>query len=79
MKFIKYTLAMLFMGALTYDAGAYVPPDRAKPKMDEKVITGHVGLLESIHMIASGLGWDLDEAVELPPEPMTSSFSFRLS
>lgn len=39
-------------------------------KMEEKMITGHVGLLESIHMIASGLGWDLDEAVELPPEPM---------
>lgn len=39
-------------------------------KMEEKEITGHVGLLESIYMIASGLGWELDEAVELPPEPV---------
>jgi len=39
-------------------------------KIEEKEITGHVGLLESMHMIASGLGWDLDEAVELPPQPV---------
>ncbi len=39
-------------------------------KMEEKVITGHVGLLESIHMVASGLGWGLDEAIERPPEPV---------
>jgi len=39
-------------------------------KMEEKEITGHVGLLESIYMIASGLGWDLDEAVERPPSPV---------
>ncbi len=41
-----------------------------KEKIENKIITGHVGLLESIHMIASGLGWELDEAVELPPEPV---------
>lgn len=39
-------------------------------KMEEKEITGHVGLLESIYMIASGLGWELDEAVELTPMPV---------
>jgi 4-hydroxy-tetrahydrodipicolinate reductase len=39
-------------------------------KMEEKEITGHVGLLESIYMIAAGLGWELDEAIELPPEPV---------
>jgi len=39
-------------------------------KIENKVITGHVGLLESIHMIADGLGWELEEAVELPPEPV---------
>jgi hypothetical protein len=40
-----------------------------RDKIDNKVITGHVGLLESIYMIAEGLGWELDEAVELPPQP----------
>ncbi len=33
-------------------------------------ITGHVGLLESINMIASGLNWELEESIELPPEPI---------
>lgn len=41
-----------------------------RKKIDNKIITGHVGLLESIHMIADGLGWLLEEAVELPPEPV---------
>jgi 4-hydroxy-tetrahydrodipicolinate reductase len=41
-----------------------------RDKIDNKLITGHVGLLESIRMIANGLGWNLDEAVELPPEPV---------
>lgn len=41
-------------------------------KIENKSITGHVGLLESIHMIAAGLGWNLDEATELPPEPVIS-------
>jgi 4-hydroxy-tetrahydrodipicolinate reductase len=41
-----------------------------REKIDNKIITGHVGLLESINMIAGGLGWQLDEAVELPPEPV---------
>lgn len=41
-----------------------------RDKIDHKMITGHVGLLESINMIADGLGWKLDETVELPPEPV---------
>ncbi|MFP4083265.1 MAG: dihydrodipicolinate reductase [Candidatus Aminicenantes bacterium] len=41
-----------------------------RQKIENKEITGHVGLLESIHMIAAGLEWELDEAVELPPEPV---------
>ncbi len=44
--------------------------DVFRTKIDNKIITGHVGLLESINMIADGLGWSLDEAVELPPEPV---------
>jgi 4-hydroxy-tetrahydrodipicolinate reductase len=41
-----------------------------KEKIEKGIITGHVGLLESMHMIASGLHWTLDEAVELPPVPV---------
>lgn len=41
-----------------------------REQIDKGIITGHVGLLESINMIASGLDWCLDEAVELPPEPV---------
>jgi len=44
--------------------------DEFRERIDSKVITGHVGLLESVNMIASGLGWNLDQAVELSPEPV---------
>ncbi len=33
-------------------------------------MTGHVGLVESICMIASSLGWKLSDIVELPPKPV---------
>ena len=46
-------------------------------KINNKVITGHVGLLESIYMIAEGLGWKLEEAVELPPEPVIADKDIR--
>ncbi len=48
--------------------GTTMTPEEFRRKIADGVITGHVGLLESINMIASGLGWELDEAVELPPE-----------
>ena len=41
-----------------------------REKIESGEITGHVGLLESIYAIADGLGWKLDEAVELPPQPV---------
>jgi 4-hydroxy-tetrahydrodipicolinate reductase len=41
-------------------------------KIENKVITGHVGLLESMDMIAAGLGWELDKTEELPPQPVTA-------
>jgi 4-hydroxy-tetrahydrodipicolinate reductase len=50
--------------------GTGMTQDEFKEKIENKIITGHVGLLESINMIASGLGWELDDAVELPPEPV---------
>ncbi len=36
--------------------------------IEKRKITGHVGLVESIAMIADALGWRLDEINELPPE-----------
>jgi hypothetical protein len=50
--------------------GTSMTPEEFKTKIEDQVITGHVGLLESINMIAAGLGWELDRAVELPPEPV---------
>ena len=34
------------------------------------IISGHVGLLESMYTIANGLGWILDDAVEQIPKPV---------
>lgn len=48
--------------------GTSMTPDEFRQKIEDGVITGHVGLLESIYMIADGLGWELDNAIELPPE-----------
>jgi 4-hydroxy-tetrahydrodipicolinate reductase len=50
--------------------GTGLTQEEFREKIKNKVITGHVGLLESIYMIADGLGWELSEAVELPPEPV---------
>ena len=38
--------------------------------IEDKVITGHVGLKESASMIVDGLGWRVDEIYELPIEPV---------
>ncbi len=50
--------------------GTAMTPEEFREKIAAGVITGHVGLLESINMIAAGLGWELDDATELPPEPV---------
>lgn len=50
--------------------GTGLTQEEFREKIENKIITGHVGLLESIHMIAAGLGWELSEAVELPPDPV---------
>jgi hypothetical protein len=39
-----------------------------KKMIEEKKITGHVGLVESIAMIADALGWKLDQIKELHPD-----------
>lgn len=50
--------------------GTALTPDEFQRKISSGAITGHVGLMESIHLIASSLGWTLDEVRELPPEPV---------
>ena len=50
--------------------GTGLSPEEFKRMTDEKKITGHVGLTESIAMIAAALGWKLDEIKEFPPEPV---------
>jgi hypothetical protein len=50
--------------------GTGLTPRQFEEDIREKVITGHVGLVESIAMIASALGWKLDSITEFPPEPV---------
>jgi 4-hydroxy-tetrahydrodipicolinate reductase len=52
--------------------GTGLPIEVFKQMIDDNRITGHVGLYESICMIAASLGWNLDEIVELPPDPVVS-------
>ncbi len=48
--------------------GTGLTPAAFRQKIDSKAITGHVGLTESIRLIAEGLGWTLDRIEEAPPE-----------
>jgi 4-hydroxy-tetrahydrodipicolinate reductase len=57
--------------------GTGLTQEEFKQKIEDKVITGHVGLLESINMIADGLGWELDETVELPPQPVIDELEIK--
>jgi hypothetical protein len=50
--------------------GTGLSPEEFKKMIEEKKITGHVGLVQSIAMIAAALGWKLDEIKEFPPEPV---------
>ena len=50
--------------------GTGLSPEEFRKMIDEKKITGHVGLVESIAMIAEALGWKLDEIREFPLEPV---------
>ncbi|MFB0566694.1 MAG: dihydrodipicolinate reductase [Candidatus Aminicenantaceae bacterium] len=59
--------------------GTGLTQEEFKEKIENKVITGHIGLLESIYMIADGLGWELDGAVELPPGPVIDEKEIQTS
>jgi 4-hydroxy-tetrahydrodipicolinate reductase len=50
--------------------GTALTPEEFRERIDSGAITGHVGLRESMQMIASALGWELDEYTEDPPEPV---------
>jgi 4-hydroxy-tetrahydrodipicolinate reductase len=50
--------------------GTGLTPEEFRKMIEEKKITGHVGLVESIAMIAAALGWQLDEIKEFPPAPV---------
>ncbi len=43
----------------------------------EKIITGHVGLVESIQMLSAALGMNLDYAEEFPPEPVIATTEIK--
>ena len=50
--------------------GAGLTVEEFQQKINEKQITGHVGLEQSISMIASALAWKLDEVLVQPVEPV---------
>jgi hypothetical protein len=52
--------------------GTGLTTEQFEKNIREKIITGHVGLVESIAMIAAALGWTLDAITEFPPEPVVA-------
>lgn len=50
--------------------GAGLTVEEFKEKIEEHEITGHVGLEQSIKMIADGIGWELDEIKVDPVKPV---------
>jgi len=52
--------------------GAGLTVEGFKEKIEKKIITGHVGLEQSIAMIAKALGWKLDEIEIDPVEPVVA-------
>ncbi|MFX1377658.1 MAG: hypothetical protein ACFFA4_01065 [Promethearchaeota archaeon] len=52
--------------------GTGLTPEEFDNKIKDKEITGHVGLIQSIQMIAAALGIEYDEILEIPPKPIVS-------
>lgn len=52
--------------------GSGMSAEEFNQKMDNGIITGHVGLEQSLGMIASGLGWKLDEIEIEKSDPLIS-------
>ncbi|HOO63186.1 MAG TPA: 2,4-diaminopentanoate dehydrogenase [Synergistaceae bacterium] len=54
--------------------GVGTTPEEFRKGLEEGRITGHIGFIQSLHMIADALGWELDEVVETR-EPIISKVS----
>jgi hypothetical protein len=52
--------------------------DEWEKRVSEKRITGHIGSYESMRMIGASLGWNLDETVEMPIEPIIAEAAVEL-
>ncbi len=50
--------------------GAGLTVDEFKEKIRKKIISGHVGLMQSIALIADAIGWSLDKIEVDPVEPV---------
>lgn len=50
--------------------GAGLTPAELKQKLERREITAHVGLEQSMNLIASALGWELEEVKVTPVEPV---------
>ncbi len=59
--------------------GTGLTPNEFRRKIKQKEITGHVGLIESIHMIIAALGLEFDELQEFPPEEIIAEKEFITS
>jgi 4-hydroxy-tetrahydrodipicolinate reductase len=59
--------------------GTALSPSIFHHKIEEKEITGHVGLTEALQMIVSTLGLKYQEIVEYPPEPIIAKDDFVTS
>lgn len=54
--------------------GAGMTVEKYRDAIDNHKITGHVGLEQSIQMIADALGWEIDEIKVDMPEPITFDY-----
>ncbi len=59
--------------------GTGLSVDEFNKKISERIITGHVGLRESIQMIVHTLDLEYDEIVENPPSPVKAGNKFKTS
>jgi len=59
--------------------GTGLSPNEFRQKIDNKEITGHVGLTQSIQMICDALGFEYDEIKEFSPKAMITEEDFTTS
>ena len=59
--------------------GTGLTPEEFRRNIDDKVITGHVGLIESIQMICDALGFEYDDLTEYPPEAVITETDITTS